>query len=138
MTTTNMKTMKIEKIDYNSYYPDSEVRTDWWRCLKWLSMSFSLPKFPEITRVGPQWSWGCCFWKKEKTTGENRLFIFDHRSPGFESNNRRDIKEESLKNDAMVNTYPLECPKPNIWLQQKWKSWILKNPIPNPIIQTQK
>ena len=39
------------------------------------------------------------------------VFTKIHGFPGFGSTNLSNPKDDKTKNDAMVNVYPLECPK---------------------------
>ena len=41
-----------------------------------------------------------------------------HGFPGFGSKDLSNAKDDKTKNDAMVNVYPLECPKPIISLDK--------------------
>ena len=46
-----------------------------------------------------------------------------HGFPGFGSKNLSNPRDDETRNDAMVNVYPLECPKHFILLKQIEKSW---------------
>ena len=60
---------------------------------------------------------GTCYSDKKKALARNApglarmVFYKINEFPGFGSKDLSNPKDDKTKNDAMVNVYPLECPK---------------------------
>ena len=77
------------------------------------------------------------FWEKKaparNVPGLVRMgFTKVHGFPGFGSTNLSNPKDDKTKNDAMVNVYPLDCPKPIIILKTITNQENHSNPTQNP------
>ena len=67
------------------------------------------------------WAWRFCKNLEEKSGFKQKTWQYETpRNQGFQgfgSKHRSNPKDDKTKNDAMVGVYPLECPKPIIWLE---------------------
>ena len=84
---------------------------------------------------------GRCYSGKKKAPARNapglvQMGFYPNRwISRFGSKDLSNPKDAKTKNDAMVNVYPLDCPKPIILLKKLKNQENQLNPIPNPYIR---